>query len=525
MNRIAILGITLLNFLLKVYHYGFWLINCHYIRKLRHLPYNFFSMRVLSTVLLLMICNCWSIAQTGYKIDFKIKGWKDTTVYLGYTFWDQTYIKDTAKVNSQGVFFFEGSKALPQGMYFLVLSQSKIFDFVIGSDQQFNMETSNEDYIRNMKLTGDEDNILFFENMTFNMERHKEAEPFIKVLQDSTLAKDDPLKKAAQESFSKVNEKVMAYQNQLISKYPTTLTARLLKSSKQIEIPDPPKKADGSIDSTFQLRYYRDHFFDNFDLADEAMLRLVKVTYKDKVKEYLERLFVPDPDTITRAIIKLADKAKKNQETYKYLVWNCLVNYQNPEIMGLDRVYVNLYDKYYASGEMNFWITDSVKKNLKDYAEKLRGSLVGDQGRNLQMQDQNLQPRAVYDIKKKYTFIFFFDPDCGHCRQETPKLVEFYNKNKTKFDLEIFAVSADTSMQKMKDFAKEFKTTWITVNGPRSYTGSYSNLYYAEQTPTLYILDSKKKIIAKKPPIEKLEDFLTNYEKFQKLKQAPAKGT
>jgi thiol-disulfide isomerase/thioredoxin len=482
-------------------------------------------MRVLIVVMPLLVFGPFCVGQSGYKIDFKIKGWKDTTAFLGHYYGEQTYLKDTANVNSQGVFSFDGAKTLPQGVYFVVLAQSKIFDFVVGFDQRFNLETSDEDYIRNMKVT-DEDNKLFFENMAFNMERHKEAEPFVKILQDSTLVKDDPRKKTAQESFSKVNEKVIAYQDDIISKYPTTLTARIFKITKQIEIPDPPKKPDGSVDSSFQFRYYREHFFDNFDLSDDALIRLPRPFYQEKLKEYLGKLFVPEPDTVTKAIVKLANKAKKNQETYKYLVWNCLVNYQTPEIMGLDRVYVNLYDKYYASGEMNFWINDKTKQSLKDYAEKLRGSLVGDQGRNLQMQDQNLQPRSLYDIKKKYTLLFFYDPDCGHCREETPKLVEFYNKNKSRFDLEVFAVAADTSMQKMKDFIKEFKTSsWVNVNGPRSYQGHYGKSYYAEQTPTLYILDNKKKIIAKKPPIDKLEDFLTNYEKFQKLKQTPAKGT
>ncbi len=483
-------------------------------------------MRALSIFILLLICGSVAFGQAGYKIDFKIKGWKDTTAFLGHYYGEQTYIKDTARVNSVGAFTFEGSKTLPQGVYFLVLDKSKIFDFVVSYDQRLAMETSNEDYIRNMKVAGDEDNRLFFENMTFNMERHKEAEPFIKVLQDTTIAKDSPAKKAAQESFSKVNEKVVAYQNDLIEKYPATLTARIFKTTKQIVIPDPPKKADGSIDSSFQYRYYREHFFDYFDLGDEALIRMPRPIYQEKLKEYLSKLFVPDPDTITKALNKLAEKAKKSQETYKYLVWNCLVNYQAPEIMGLDRVYVNLYDKYYASGEMDFWISDAIKKNIKDYAEKLRGSLVGDQGRNLMMQDQNLQPKSLYDIKKKYTFLFFYDPDCGHCREETPRLVDFYNKNKVKFDLEIFAVTIDTSMQKMKDFIKEFKTaSWVNVNGPRSYQGLYTKSYYAEQTPTLYILDSKKKIIAKKPPIDKLEEFLTNYEKFHKPKPVTAKGT
>jgi hypothetical protein len=67
-------------------------------------------------------------------------------------------------------------------------------------------------------------------------------------------------------------------------------------------------------------------------------------------------------------------------------------------------------------------------------------------------------------------------------------------------------------MKEMRDFIKEMNTPWITVNGPRSYVGSYQDLYDASHVPSLYILNEKKKIIAKKPPIEKLDEFLTHYE-------------
>ena len=131
----------------------------------------------------------------------------------------------------------------------------------------------------------------------------------------------------------------------------------------------------------------------------------------------------------------------------------------------------------------------------------------------------------LYDLKNKYVMIYFFDPDCGHCREESPKLVNFYNKNKVKLNLEVFAVSADTSMQKMRDYIKEMKMTWITVNGPRSYLGQYNKSYYAETTPTLYIVDEKKKIIAKGLNAESLDGFFTNYEKFVLKKTVKAKGT
>ncbi len=471
-------------------------------------------------IALLFILATTSFAQDGYNIKFKVQGLKDTTAFLAHYYGESTYLKDTAKVNSKGEFTFDGKKALPQGVYMLVLNNTRVLEFVISQTQRFSLETKTEDYVKNMKVTGDVDNKLFFENMIFNMDRHQEAEPFIKIIQDSTLTEDK--KKEARESFSKINDKVTAYQKDVIAKHPTMLTARIFKANLPIAIPDAPKKADGTIDSTFQLKWYREHFFDNFDLADDALIRMPKAIYSEKIIEYLTKLYVPQADTITKAINKVVALAKKNKETYKYSVFTIMRKYQEPEIMGLDEVYVNLYDKYVAPGEMDFWMNDSYKKNVKEYANRLRKSLVGKTGANLIMQDLSLKPRSMYDIKSKYTILFIFDPDCGHCRKETPVLVEFYTKSKTKLDVEVFAVSADTSLVKMKDFIKEFKTPWITVNGPRTYVGNYQELYDAVTTPSLYILDRKHKIIGKKVPVEKLDDFLTQYEKFEKAK-SPAR--
>jgi thiol-disulfide isomerase/thioredoxin len=351
--------------------------------------------------------------------------------------------------------------------------------------------------------------------MIFNMERHQEAEPYIKVIQDSTLAEDK--KKEAREKFKVINEKVLAYQEGVIKQQPATVTARIFKANKAVTIPDPPKRADGNIDSTFQLRWYREHFFDNFDLADDALIRMPRPIYQEKINEYLDKLFVPQADTLKKALNKIIYRAKKNPETYKYAVWVAVLKFQNPEIMGLDEVFVHLNDTYFASGEMNFWANGQMRKNLSDHADRLRKSLIGQKGANLIMQDLNLKLKSLYDIKNKYTVLYIFDPDCGSCKKETPKLVDFYNKK--KFDVEVYAVSADTSMVKMRDYIKEMKMKWITVNGPRIYGGKpYQDLYDASTTPTLYVLDNQKKIIGKKIPAEKLEDFLTQYEKIQRMK-------
>jgi len=472
-----------------------------------------------------------AFSQTGYKIEFNIKTWKDTTVYLGTYYGETNILVDTAQVKA-GAFVFDGKKPLPEGVYYLVLAKNRLFELMVGKNQHFALETHStgylkiDEYIANMKVKGDPDNQLFFENITYNIERNKEAEPIVKTLKDSTLS--EAQKKVAREAFSKINEKVMTHQKELIAQNPGFMSTRLMKAFMPVQIPDPPKKANGEIDSSFQFNYYRAHFFDNFDLADEAMIHLPRPLYQEKLKEYLSKLFIPQPDTITRAINQLVPRVQTNKETYKYLIYNCIYLYQQPEIMGLDEVFVNVYDQYFATGKMDYWANAKVKQNLKEYADKIRSCMIGRVGANLIMQDQNLTPRSLYDIPAKYKILFIFNPDCGHCREETPKLLEFYTKNKAKYNLEIFAISTDTSMKKLRDFIKEFKTPWITVDGPRSYVKEhFSKLYHSDTTPTIFILDEKKIIIAKKLPVKQLDDFFMKHEKMLQMKKAqtPAKGT
>ncbi len=459
-------------------------------------------------------------AQDGYKLDFHIKELKDTTIFLGHYFGESTFIKDTARTDKDGRFTFSKPARLDRGIYFLVKKKTKLFEpgFIVGDDQHFTMETSTADYFHSMKITGDEDNQLFFANMIFNAEQHKEADPVLKILKDSTLTEDQ--KKEARAVYAKIDKKVQDHQNEVIAAYPKSITAKLLKLNRRPEIPAPPKKADGSIDSTFQYRYYKKHYFDNFDLTEGALMRLPTPAYQDKLYEYLDRLVYQVPDSLMAAIDDLASRVKSNKDVYKYLVHTCAYKYQKPTIMGLDEVFVRIYDKYYESGEMDYWVNKPMKKSMKEYADKLRNSLIGKTAANLVMQDQNLQRKALYDITKKYSLIYIFDPDCGHCKEETPKLVTFYNQRKEKYNLEVFAVCLDTSMQKMRNYIKDMKMPWVTVNGPRTYSGSLYNSYYADTTPMIYVIDNKRKIIAKGLPVDRLDDFIVNYEKFERRKAA-----
>jgi thiol-disulfide isomerase/thioredoxin len=472
------------------------------------------------SLLALLILGAFTCtAQSGYKISFRINGLKDSTAYLANYYGESNNVRDTARIDAHGEVVFDGKKSLPQGMYMLALKEKgkaiRLFDVVVSSDQNFSMTTDTTDYVKNMRVGGDADNKLYYESLLFNFARNTEAQPLVKVVRDSTSTKEQ--KDVATRELNAVSEKVKQYQNKIILEHPATLTARILKAHRPVDIPDAPMKADGTPNQNFQLKWYREHFFDNFDLADDALIRMTQPIYQQKVNEYLDRLFVPHPDSIMQGIRSIVSKAQVNRETYKYVVYMCVIKYQQHEIMGLDEVYVNLVDEYFANGVMDFWVNASMKKNMKEAAGKMRVSLVGNVGDNLIMQDINKEPRSMYDLRSKYTLLFIFDPDCGHCKQETPKLVHWYEKR--KFNLEVYAVALDSSMSKMRNYIKEMKMNWVTVNGPRSYVGPIQDHYECNQTPVLYILDDRKRIIAKKLPVERVEEFLTQHERIEKAKQ------
>ncbi len=462
----------------------------------------------LLAVLLLPLA---SAGQDTYRLQFKIEGLNDTTIYLAYFFHEKTYVKDTARASDDGSFVFTGQERLPEGVYLLILNNARLFDFVVGADQEFSLTTVQGAYPLRTAVSGDEDNALFLKNMVSNAGYSKETAPLVEIVRDSTAT--ESAKAGARAGLQEINQKAIAAQELIIQQSPGSVTARLLLMNKPIDVPDPPKGSHGAIDSTYYLRYYRAHYFDHFNLGDELMLRTPKVFYWDKVNDYLSRLFIQHPDTLTAQIHHLGAIAKANPETYKYFIWKCITEFHRPEIMGLDEVYVNLVDKYVTTGEMDYWLDKRTIANLKTQADEIRRAMIGRKAPNLIMLDMNLQPRALYDIRNKYTIVYYFSTQCGHCREQTPKLVAFYESAHEKFGFDVYAVAADTSMQDIRDFASEFHTPWTTVCGPRTLTRkAFAEDYYAYSTPTVYVLDQSKKVIARHLPVTQLGDFLLQHE-------------
>ena len=190
--------------------------------------------------------------------------------------------------------------------------------------------------------------------------------------------------------------------------------------------------------------------------------------------------------------------------------------YINPKYMGQDAVFVHLFEKYHSKG-LTPWLNEKQNETITRRAYMLMANLVGEKGANLEFLDTANNVSALYDVKADYTVVIFWDPNCGHCKEELPVIDSFYRQNWQAKNLKLYAVMTEYDTTAWKTFINNNQLTdWTHVHHTlemdkmetAAQKPSFKQLYDITQTPTLYLLDKEKRIVAKKLTPKQLNDLL-----------------
>ena len=105
--------------------------------------------------------------------------------------------------------------------------------------------------------------------------------------------------------------------------------------------------------------------------------------------------------------------------------------------------------------------------------------------------------------------IIFYSTECGHCLREIPQIYDFM-KDKTK--TKVIAFAMETSDVAWKNYIKNL-SGWHHSLGLGKWENPIGDLYGVTATPTYFILDKDKKIIAKPHDIKEVKEYLDQKEK------------
>lgn len=454
----------------------------------------------------------------AYKINVKVRGVSDTACYLAYHFGDKQYLKDTAVADSKGSFTFTGKEALPGGIYLVVLPGKKYFEIIV-NEQNFSLETDTLDYVKHMKVKGSVENTLFFNYLNFLGPKGTALDSLQKSF---ATAKDKKDSTNIREKIESLNKEVMDYRSNVVKSNPGTFVSMLFKA---MTVPEPTKEEEDAAkakgDSAYQVfkyHFYKNHFFDNIDFNDDRITRTP--IYHQKLKEFISNLTVPNVDSISKAADWLIAKAKNNKELFKYTVWYITTTHETSNLMGADAVYVHMVDKYYKTKQA-YWVDTATLKKIIDRSDLLKPLLIGKKAPALILADSNKKYIALHNLTGKYTIVYFWDPNCGHCQKETPKLYDIYKKYKDQ-GVQAYAVNIDRDRKKWIEYINKHDLRWINVYDP-DYRVSFKQLYDIYSTPVIYLLNEKKEIIAKRIGVEQVDEILGNMIKADKEKKAKGK--
>ncbi len=463
---------------------------------------------------LILSITFFSVQAQSYKVTLQAPQYKSGIAYLTYHMGKNLNIEDSAAVSNTGVAIFQAKRKLLPGIYAMVLpGKSKLVDFFVDKEQVITVKLDTTDLLNKTVITGSKENILFeqYQKTMAVKGRQWEAE---RTAYSQSKTKEDSLLHEA--NYNKLNKDLNEYRENIMKTQPQSMLAAVLSAMKEPPLLNPnPKNRNDSLQNYY---HYKSHYWDGVTFMDDRILR--SPFFLPKFEKYYREIIVQHPDSIIKESDYQLLLARSSPEMYKFILNWMTDEYISPKYMGQDAVFVHLFEKYHSKG-LTSWLNEKQMETISRRAYMLMSNLIGAKAADLEMLDTAGKGAALYNVQADYTVIIFWDPNCGHCKEEVPRLDSIYKASWKQHGVKIYGVLSADSKEDMKPVWKQYIREhnigdWINVYQTKemeaaekaSQKPSYRQLYDVTMTPTLFLLDKEKRIIGKKLSWEQMNELM-----------------
>lgn len=411
-------------------------------------------------------------------------------------FAEQQYKAAEGTVDGNSVVFAQDEPFKP-GHYYAYFTDGSAVQMLVDQDQTFSLTGSKGGPISGIQVEGSIDNQLFYETLSFEAEM---ADDFRMVTQKlGQLQAGTPEYIAAEAERAALVDRREAFQDERFNKHPNSLFTAFKRAGRNPRLRE-IRLANGSLDEQAQVDGFREDFWDGVNFADIRLLNTPVIF--NKLKRYITELTPQNAPAIINSTEMLMEKVLPHPEYFKFMANWITLQYEPGKTTVMDgaAIHVHMIQNYFTK-ERAFWSDSMTVYGLQQRADQMAHSLVGQQGPDVTVPGLDGTPKRLYDLKKPYIAVFMFNPDCEHCIEQTPKLVEAYEG--LKDELDIYAIALDTEADKWKSFVKQYGLEKFTnVYDPTNR--SIFKTYYVDNTPELYLLGPDRKIVSKNLKVAQL---------------------
>ena len=448
----------------------------------------------------------------GHAIQISLKPYQNTKIYIGTNYGNNRVLADSCILNQNSEGVFKGTQKLTPGIYFLVNPKySILFDFLVDDAQKFKIvaDTNN---IANYSIIGSKENDLFKEYSVSVNKIGAELSSIENKFKAATTASDSAKYK---EQYIAKDKELKEQRSSFMKAHPNSMMSYLLKVMQRPEAPAIPI-VNGKADSLYPFYYVKNHYWDNVVFNDNRLIRTP--FFEAKLDEYFKNYVARDADSIIEEVQYMLTVAKTGKEIYPFLLFKFTNKYISPEFMGQDKVFLHLYQNFFAKGD-TILLNEASKKSITERAYSMMANQLGLAAPMLDINTIDDKPFSLYKTAAPYTFIAFWDPTCSHCKVEIPQLDSIYKASWKALGVQIVGVNINfKELVAWKKFVADNKIdNWQHVyQTEKDLNTEIANrkpttirqLYDVFKTPTFYLLDANKRIIAKNLSLTQFNDFL-----------------
>ena len=430
--------------------------------------------------------------------------------YLTYYMGANLNIEDSAAINKSGVAVFKNNRVLPGGIYAVVFGNKRFtVEFLVGKEQNIGI-TADTSALLNAMVAGSGENSLFQQYQRYTAEVGRSLNNEREAYMASGSSKDSAMHEA---NYKRYNKQLNDYRVQLIKTRPASMMAVLLNAMK--EPPYPAHVAITRQDSLDNYYFYKAHYWDGISFMDDRLVRTP--FFLPKLERYYRDVIGQSPsDSIIKDLDYKLLLARSAPEMYKFLLNWLTDEYINPKYMGQDAIFVHLFNQYHSKGSSP-WLNAKQMETISRRAYMQMSNLIGEKAANLEMLDTADNRRSLYEVQAGYTVVIFWDPTCGHCKEELPRIDSIYQANWKSKGVKIFTVLTEKQHPEWLKYIRDHNLQdWINVYQTKemedadiaSQKPGFRQLYDVTMTPTIFLLDNEKRIIGKKLTWQQINELL-----------------
>ncbi|MFP8489651.1 DUF5106 domain-containing protein [Gracilimonas sp. Q87] len=332
-----------------------------------------YAIRLIPLLFLIILqTGCTNSAEKqGYHINLVLNGEAPQEVYLGYQLSDKTYIADTAR-NQQGEFEFSGNETLDPGLYMMIIPPENSFVNLIvdENDQHFELTAHTNHLLDSLSFEGTPANTAFRDYNQMIENKNMEMSGLMALEEEAENVEAERLRNRQDQ----IKDEVFQTKQQLIQEYPDHFLSSFMASTLQPVIPEPEPGMSEAEAREFQFRYYKEHYFDHFDLSEPGLIRTAG--YHQTIDGYLDRLVTPQKDSLLKEVNMLINAAAANPKTKQAMTVHLLNKYASDDSYEAESVYTHIALTYYADTAFTDWVDEEQRVRILENARRLDSALV-----------------------------------------------------------------------------------------------------------------------------------------------------